>query len=167
MKKITALTDATLNYLKVNNIMAWANATMGVYDTKIGGYRKMRNASKGAPDVLALDTGQLIGIELKTVDRMKPEQVLFMIEMIIHGGYFCIVKSIDDLLESLRFWGYVISENGVMNRSAGTCGARINSLPNANLIPQLKPVECPQWLNTTDISLLQSILGKYYERITC
>jgi hypothetical protein len=176
MKKVTATTEAVIRYLLMNKIFAWSNPTIGVYDEHLKTFRKPRNCIKGAPDILANDSHGLIGIEVKTTDRLSPDQALFMSRLLVSGARYCIVTNIEDLLLSLTFWGYIITPNGMMDgfRGFGEIQIRgtikpteIAHMPNANLVPHLQDGYRLLASNYTEeeMRFIRHALGPYSERI--
>src|SRR5690554_431681 len=103
MKPISNLEKSILDYFAYQNILAWKNPSGGIYDEKRKSFRSPKNTIKGTPDMFALISGSLLGIELKTTDYMSREQTLFMVKFILSGGFYCIVKSLDDLIDTLKF----------------------------------------------------------------
>lgn len=57
---------------------------------------------KGIPDILILDSGKFIGLEVKRESaKLRPEQAEFGAKMVMHGGAYHVVRSLAEVQEIL------------------------------------------------------------------
>jgi|SRR5579872_2540524 len=95
--------QAILQYLKVRGIFAWRNNTIGVWDSKLGIYRK-NTTIKGVSDILGiLPTGRFLAIEVKRKGGIvSDEQLEFNYTINKNGGLAFVAYSIDDVIFHLN-----------------------------------------------------------------
>ena len=99
--------SAVVNQIHALGIFAYRQNTMGVYDRKIGGYRKNSNTMKGCADIIGLlktQSGKFLAVEIKRKGKKKewrPEQQIYCENIRENGGIYLLVDSIDDLLKQL------------------------------------------------------------------
>lgn len=179
MKQISLLEKSILDYFGYQNILCWKNNSVGFYDEKNKTFRKPQNTINGQPDMYALIQGALLGIELKTTDYLSRDQTLFMIRFILNGGFYIIIKSLNDLIASLKFYHFYLDEQDLLIKEIRT--PRLNEfldqyryeedkfspdkfIPNANLIYNLKD-EKYVFNEYSKIQLFLNIFGKYTNKI--
>ena len=109
-KSVTnALTTAILRFLLDEGVYAWRNNTTGIYDPSRGHFRTA--SKKGVSDIIAIDRGHFIGIEIKTgKDRLSDEQKGFKENVEHAGGTIFVVHTFDDFLVS---WDEYVLRNGI------------------------------------------------------
>lgn len=81
---------------------AWKNNSTGIYDPKIGKFRKSKNKNviNGASDILAIKNGIVLFIEVKSLTgRMSEDQEIFRDNIVRSGGYYYVVRSCAEVLE--------------------------------------------------------------------
>lgn len=93
-----------LTYLAKEGWWPWKNPTIGVYDAKTGSYRRPSNvfAINGASDIIAIRDGVVIFVEVKTPrGRQSKRQKIFQENITKRGGYYFLVRSKQELKESI------------------------------------------------------------------
>lgn len=92
-----------LDWLKLKNIFHWRNNSGAMMSSYKGKSRFMRFGAVGSPDIFVLLKGTLYGIEVKG-PKGKPtlEQLDFGNHMMLSGGKWFVVHSLDDFLAVLE-----------------------------------------------------------------
>jgi hypothetical protein len=86
--------------------MAWRNNTTGVYDPILKIHRKQsKYVIKGAGDIFILYKGIFCSLEVKREKGgvVSPNQTNFMEMVNDNGGYACVVRSLEDAAEVVRY----------------------------------------------------------------
>ena len=95
-----------LEYLMYQNIFAWKNNTVGIYDKGKGVYRKNMNkyVINGVADVLGLlPDGRMLAIEVKTPKgRVSPSQQKFLDRVNKSGGVAFVARDLIDVVNKLK-----------------------------------------------------------------
>jgi hypothetical protein len=107
-----ALTRAVLDCLSLHGVIAWRNATTGVYDQARQRFRTF-TGRKGVSDILGVlpatpghPGGRLLAVEVKAGrDRLRPEQRAFMDDVNRMGGKAIVARSVDDVFALLTDLG--------------------------------------------------------------
>ena len=137
-----AVTDAIINYLTMIGWFVWRNNTTGVWDAKQQIYLLNKKQKSGVPDILGMDwNGRSVAVEIKCTGRLTAEQTMFAAETLARGGFYCIATNIYDVINTMRFFGYHISNSGLVLSHKLLEGHGIGWLPNANLLKNLKADE--------------------------
>lgn len=99
-----ALTDAIIEYAKLNSCAAYRLNSTGIYDERINpktgreiGYRQS-GQKKGLPDVIIIMRGMFLGVEVKGTkgDVVSIHQTKRMDEIIKAGGAYFVAKNFDN-----------------------------------------------------------------------
>ena len=95
-----------LEYLKLRNIFAWKNNTMGVYDKNRGTYRKNMNkyAINGVADILGvLPDGKFLAIEVKTPKgKVSPAQQNFLDRVNKENGLAFVARGLEEVVTKIK-----------------------------------------------------------------
>lgn len=94
-----ALTKQALRVLSLCGFHVWRQNNGGVYDAKIGGYRR-NSSTPGISDIIGFHkkTGQFIACEIKTgKDKLSPCQERFLADVSKSGGLAMVIKDTDAL----------------------------------------------------------------------
>jgi hypothetical protein len=82
-------------YLTLHHIFHYRNA--------VGGGRKVRFGTIGAPDLVCVIKGQFVGIEVKDAKNEQSRgQVQFETQLKAAGGKYILARSLEDVIEGLR-----------------------------------------------------------------
>jgi hypothetical protein len=177
--KTGAVTQAIINYLSMVGWFVWRNNTGGVWDPDKKIFRKNKNIKAGVPDIQGIDwLGRSISIEVKgSGDRCSADQTLFAVEAIARGAFYCIATNVDDVISTMKFYGYHINDNGyVISTTHKTLVDSIfdrdledSFIPNANKLKNLKQIE-KATISTIAVDKMRSqtvklLLGKYAGRV--
>lgn len=178
MKNTGQLTKAILGFFTLIGFQAWENKTVGVYDEKRKTFRSNHNNVKGAPDIIAIDWhGSIVGVEVKIgTDRLSADQTMFAAEMITRNGVYIIASDIDSVIESLKFYGYDLNNNGyvrstdrILNWSYFNSSAGRGLIPNSNKIKNLNQEQRAKLSNYAQGSnqkqKIKNVFGGYAGRI--
>lgn len=173
-----AVTDAIINYLTMIGWIVYRNNTVGIWDPTQQIYRKNKKQMKGVPDIAGTDwLGRSVAIEIKIGnDRLSADQTIFAVEQIGRCGFYCIAGSIEDVIATLRIYGYAITENGMVKSTVMKTltdsifdeepGAAI---PNANKLKNLDIMERSRLSlyasGKQQKLVIKQWLGKYAERV--
>lgn len=97
--KETDIQLAICDYLNYKNIFFWRNNNTPIFDPKYKIFRAMpKYTMKGIPDIIIIQKGRFIGLEVKTPKTKQSErQVEFEKNCIKAGGQYHVVRSIDDV----------------------------------------------------------------------
>ena len=94
-----------LHYLSYQkDVYAWKNQTTGIFDPKMGYFRRNNNKFhiKGVSDILGIAYGKMIPIEVKSKKgRSSPEQTSFIERINSYGGYAIIAKDLETVIALL------------------------------------------------------------------
>jgi len=110
-----------MNFLAECNIFCWKNASVGIFDKKIGQFRapKSRYQIKGVSDILGImPDGRFLAIEVKTkVGKPTPEQMKFITAINGMGGVAFISRSTEQTYDQLeKFWPEIQKYRNVLRR---------------------------------------------------
>lgn len=100
MPRLRWVTEAEIQqqiteYLDLHHIFYYRNA--------VGGGRKVRFGTVGAPDLVCVIKGQFIGLELKDAkNEQSRKQVEFETRIKAAGGKYFVVRSLEQLVECLK-----------------------------------------------------------------
>lgn len=90
---------AILQYLQVKRIFHFRNNT-GATKTEGGGF--VRYGTPGSPDIIVVQNGIFIGIEVKRPGgKLSPNQKLFCDALLKAGGRYIVAHSLEDVMEIL------------------------------------------------------------------
>lgn len=107
MESEKQIENAILQFLNYQpGVFAFKINTMGVYDQKIGGYRRLSKwILPGTPDILACVDGRLLAIECKSAKgKQTAHQKIFESRLISKSnGLYFVVRSIQDAQDALRY----------------------------------------------------------------
>jgi len=96
------LTKSIIAWIRLNGGSASRINTTGIYDVKLGKYRRS-GSRKGMSDIVAIMDGKHISIEIKIKnDKMRPDQLKVKDEIERAGGVFITVSSFDNFLEQIK-----------------------------------------------------------------
>jgi penicillin-binding protein-related factor A (putative recombinase) len=96
-KQIETLILSWLNFQP--DCFAFKINTVGVFDPVHKVFRKNRNRFliKGTSDIMAIYKGQFIAVEVKSKKgRLSLDQMSFLEKVSLAGGYFCVVRSLEE-----------------------------------------------------------------------
>ena len=105
MTKTNSLTKSCTDLLNASGFVVWRNNNGGVYDAKIGKYRKNRTHKQGVPDIIGYQkkTGKSFWCEIKTgTDKISPEQENFINEATYNNCFVIVVKKLSDCENFLK-----------------------------------------------------------------
>lgn len=83
----------------------WRSNNMPVFDSKRMKYRALpKYTPRGLPDIMIIEKGKFIGLEVKVPDYWKytDDQIAIKEKIIENGGYYCLVTSLE---ETKKFMG--------------------------------------------------------------
>jgi len=94
------LTKAIVQWIRLNVGTAWRQNNIGVYDEKIGKYRKSPGTLKGVSDIIGIaEDGTFIAIEVKAgKDRLSEDQKDFLKLVRMMNGHAIEARSLDDVI---------------------------------------------------------------------
>jgi hypothetical protein len=99
-----------LIWLRSLGIFCFKNITGGFFDARIGRFRKQTSpfAINGTSDILGLmRDGKFLAIECKAkYGKPTPEQIKFLMMVNASGGIGFIARSLEDVKENLKKYGY-------------------------------------------------------------
>lgn len=93
-----------LSYLKSKKILAWQNSSVGIFDAKIGKYRRKNSIHRivGVSDILGIYAGRFLAIEVKSEKgRLSLPQKEFIDQINAQGGIAFVARSIEDVESNL------------------------------------------------------------------
>lgn len=173
-----AVTDAIINYLTMIGWLVYRTNTIGVWDEKQQIYRKNKKQMKGVPDIQGTDwLGRSVAVEVKTGrDRLTADQTIFAAEHIGRCGFYCIAGSIDDVIRTLKIYGYAVNDQGhVKSTTMKTLTESIfdedpgAAIPNANKLKKLTIMEKAKLSiyasGKQQKLVIKQWLGKYADRV--
>lgn len=103
----TRLKRLICSYLKLKHrdIYFWVTDRIGIYDAKVGAFRRNVDPHriKGISDILGImPNGKLLAIEVKTkAGKLSVEQKIFLDEINKRGGLAFMARSIEDVTSNL------------------------------------------------------------------
>lgn len=99
--------NAILDWLAMNDIFAWKVQTVGIYDAKIKGYRKVsKRYMTGVADILGIYKGRPLAIEVKSAKGiLSPHQKIFLRRFMDSGGIAILARSVSDVETGLHLAG--------------------------------------------------------------
>jgi penicillin-binding protein-related factor A (putative recombinase) len=101
-----------LVYLNISRIgFFWKNHTAGYYDGKR--FRKQASpfAINGVPDIIGVIDGQFVAFEVKSDRGVQSDaQKAFMKRATSSGALVAVVRSLQEVLEALKAWGFSLKE---------------------------------------------------------
>lgn len=100
--KANELTKYCLIILRKNNVIAWRNNTVGIWDASKQIYRKNPSTLKGVPDIIGFSKkdGRFISVEIKAgKDRLSQDQLLFKSFCDGSGAFWCLIRNLNDVKE--------------------------------------------------------------------
>lgn len=109
------LVVSILDYLTSNGFFVWQNYSHGVYDQKLGIWRKRKSryALKGASDIFGvLPNGKLLAIEVKipkNSNGLTEDQKRFINKVMLNKGVAFKATSIQEVIDHLRSHGYKLN----------------------------------------------------------
>lgn len=98
---------AICEYLAIKGIFFWRSNNIPVFSRNNGGRMAFRSLPKftprGIPDIICLHEGKFIGLEVKRPEaKLRPEQAEFGTKMVINGGFYYVVHSIEDVMSIIE-----------------------------------------------------------------
>lgn len=88
--------NAILDYLSYKQVFHYRNNS-GALQTKNGGF--VRFGAKGSPDIIVVEDGRYIGLEVKTpTGKQSKAQKEFQDALEAAGGDYYILRSLDDAM---------------------------------------------------------------------
>lgn len=174
-----SVTDAIINYLTMIGWLVWRNNTGGIWDAKQQLYRKNKKQLVGIPDIQGIDwIGRSVSIEVKTgTDRLSVDQTLFAAEALGRSSFYCIAKDIDDVIATLKYYGYDINDAGYVRSTTHKTLVdsiwdredEVGFIPNANLLRRLTIMDKAKLsiyaTGKIQRELIRCYLGKYTDRV--
>ena len=98
--KETEIQKEILDWLKNRGFMCWRNSNMPTR-----GRRNLTFVPRGMPDIFVLVSGRLVGLEVKTSGgRVSPEQLAFGDLLILHGGFYFVVRNLQGVVEAFSMY---------------------------------------------------------------
>jgi hypothetical protein len=91
-----ALTQQAIRVLSLCGFQVWRQNNGGVYDAKIGGYRR-NSSTPGISDIIGFHkkTGRFIAVEIKTgKDKLSPYQERFLNDVVKSGAIGVVLKDL-------------------------------------------------------------------------
>jgi hypothetical protein len=87
------------------DVVLWPNIVTHIetYDAERGGARHGHaGLPDGSPDLVGIVFGRFIGLEVKTGSgQLRPSQVLFSRLVQKHGGFFAVVRSVEEAVAAI------------------------------------------------------------------
>lgn len=105
--KESQIQSAIIDYLQVlenqGKVFFQRMNTTGLYNPTTKGFMRMpKGVKKGMPDILVIQGGQVIGLEVKTeTGRQSKEQRIMERRFKDNGAEYHIVRSADDVIDLL------------------------------------------------------------------
>lgn len=99
----TQIQNTICEYLEIRErqrmLLFWRQNTGGIFDVKKQIRRALpKHAKRGVPDIIVIKKGQFIGLEVKSATgRQSPDQKLFEIHTTNNGGFYYIVRSLQEV----------------------------------------------------------------------
>ena len=98
------LNNAVVKYLSLKGYKVWRQNNVGVYDEKLGEYRKF-TGEPGVSDVIGWNkkNGVWIAVEGKAGDdQLSPDQINFLHALNKSGGLGIVARSLDDVIKIIE-----------------------------------------------------------------
>lgn len=91
--------SAICDYLALRKHFFYRSNNIPVYDKARGAFRALpKHTPKGIPDIIVIQQGRFIGLEVKRKDgRLSEDQVWFAKLSKQHGAQYEVVRSIEDV----------------------------------------------------------------------
>jgi len=100
--KESDIQKAMLEWLELKGILAFPVKNTGTYDPVRKCFRSF-NGVKGIPDLTIIIEGKYIGAEVKNEKgRLGPEQKIMQGRIIEAGGYYIVVRSLEELETDIK-----------------------------------------------------------------
>ncbi len=99
------ITTDILHYLDAHGFSDWGQPNRGEYDPRTGKWRPYPNARRGVSDILGFrrTDGCFLGVEVKAgTNRPRPEQTVFLNELLAAGGLAFIAYSFAGFVQSFQ-----------------------------------------------------------------
>lgn len=94
------------DFLIKHNYFFWRENNIPVMQKTGAKYRYRalpKHTPKGLPDIMIVNKGRFIGVEVKAKYRkLTPEQADYGLKLLKNGGYYIIARSVDELQNGLR-----------------------------------------------------------------
>lgn len=93
-----------MEFLWLKGVFCWINSSTGIYDPKIGKFRKSNSKFqiKGTSDILGVFNGRALAIEVKSAKgKLSDDQDSFLTAMEMHGAIAFVARSIADVEQKL------------------------------------------------------------------
>ena len=98
MSQATELTNQVIDYIYRQGGFSWRASSTGIFDQAKQSFRTA--PKKGVSDILAVYKGRLIAVEVKIgKDKLSPEQVGFMANVVHAGGIAFVATSFEQFKE--------------------------------------------------------------------
>lgn len=89
----------------------WKNVSAGYFDGRSFRKHKSPFAINGTPDILGIIHGDFVGFEVKSAKGKPSEaQEAFKKKALSVGARVCVVRSLSDVVQALKAWGYYTQE---------------------------------------------------------
>lgn len=103
-----AIENQILNYLKSRRIFAHKVKTVGTYDPKIKRFRASSGMyMKGVADIIGIFNHRFLAIEVKSAKgTLTLDQRVYLQSVLDNGGIAFVARSVEDVEEKLKHWGF-------------------------------------------------------------
>jgi hypothetical protein len=92
------LTDAIITYLNLQGHFVWRQNNTGIWDPIKKIFRKNAKQKKGIPDICGFTkNGYGLYVEVKTTDKLSPEQQVFGEEATKRGAVWIVARTLEDV----------------------------------------------------------------------
>lgn len=96
-------------WLHIKHYFFWRQNNIPVFGRNNGGQQTFRSmpkfTPKGIPDIIVINHGDFIGIEVKRPGaKLRPDQLQFSRNITIHGGYYHVATSLDDVIKIMSMY---------------------------------------------------------------
>jgi len=108
LPKEKEIENSILHYLRIRNIFAWKNETIGIFSKERGTFMKKHSKfhMTGQSDILGVFMGRFLAIEVKRPgNKPTPNQVEFISNVNKHGGIAFVATSVEDVEKMFRQLG--------------------------------------------------------------
>lgn len=106
--KEKAIENQILSWLKINKIFAFKVERTGIYDAKIGCFRRKNSVHhiRGVSDILGIYKKRMLAIEVKAAKgSLSRFQTMFLQDVNNNGGVAIVARSIEDVELALQKLG--------------------------------------------------------------
>lgn len=95
------LTDSKVFFWRSNNIPIFGRNNAGKMT-----FRAMPKFSrKGVPDLIIVNRGKFIGIEVKREKaKLRPDQIIFKDDLISNGGFYHVIRSLEECKKLVNYY---------------------------------------------------------------